>query len=131
MRILLLSHDLELAKNWINKQDIQDLYIIDERSVAEQNPPKFSRGFLNYDYSKNMVEFMRILEMTYKSSRPVCYLMDMRHQTAVEKISHDISVLFYDNSKKRKLNYNTFYKTDYFISDFNQKLLLDLLQKTG
>lgn len=121
MRILLLSHDLDKAKEWIGKQSIPNLYIIDERSIAEQNPPKFKMGFLNYDYSRNMVEFMRILEMTYKSSRPVCYLMDMRHQTAVEKISHDISILYYDGSKQTRIDYSPLYKCNEVVSNENSK----------
>ena len=128
MIILLLSHDLDLAKDWIDSQNISNLIILDERNLTELNPKKFSSGFKNISYSSMMVEEMRIKRMSWKSSRPMIMLMDMRHQTAVDQISHDLSILLYDNSLSRRIVYNPLYKTDHLVNDFNEKLLQNLLQ---
>jgi hypothetical protein len=128
MKILLLSHDLDLAKNWIDAHEISDMIILDERQLGNLNPKKFSGGFKNINYSNMMVEEMRIKRMSWKSSRPLVMLMDMRHQTAVDQISHDMSILLYDNSLSRRIVYNPLYKTDHLVNDFNEKLLQNLLQ---
>ena len=128
MKILLLSHDLDLAKSWIENQNINDLIILDERNLTELNPKKYAGTFKNVNYSSIMVEEMRIKRMMWKSTRPLIMLMDMRHQTAVSQINHDVSILLYDNSLSRRIVYNYLYKTDYFVNDFNKKLLQNLLQ---
>jgi hypothetical protein len=128
MKILLLSHDLDLAKSWIDSQDIDGLIILDERSLVELNPKKFKDRFENINYSSMMVEEMRIKRMSWKSTRPLIMMMDMRHQTAVDQIAHDLSILLYDNSLSRRICYNTIYKTDHIINDFNEKSLRNLLQ---
>jgi hypothetical protein len=128
MKILLLTHDLDLAKSWIDSQNINDLIILDERNLTELNPKKFAGKFENVNYSSIMVEEMRIKRMMWKSTRPLIMLMDMRHQTAVAQIEHDSSILFYDSSLSRRIAYNPLCKTDYFVSDFNEKLLQNLLQ---
>jgi hypothetical protein len=76
-----------------------------------------------------MVEEMRIKRMMWKSTRPLIMLMDMRHQTAVSQINHDVSILLYDNSLSRRIVYNYLYRTDYFVNNFNEKLLQNLLQQ--
>jgi hypothetical protein len=130
MKILLLSHDLDLAKKWVDIQNPQlDLIILDERELITLNPNKFQNGFENVNYSTKMVEEMRVKRLSFSAiSRRLVMLMDMRHQTAVDQIAHDSSILFYDNSLSHRIRYNTLYKTDHIVSDFNEKLLQDLLQ---
>lgn len=125
---LLLTHDFDLANDWVLSQDIPNLFIIDERELVKQNPIKFHNGFLDINYSRQMVDFMKIKRLSYKSSRPLVMLMDMRHQTAIAEIEHDISILFYDQSKNRRIAYNPTYSMDLFVQDFQSKVLQDLLQ---
>ena len=128
MKALLLSHDLDAAKAWALSQNLNNTFVIDERDLVDNNPNKFKLGFLDINYSKHMVEYMQFMRVNYKASRPLFMLMDMRHQTAVDKITHDFSILYYDNSLSRRLVYHPKYKTTYTVSDFNEKLLQDLLQ---
>ena len=115
---LLLTHDFDLAKDWVLSQDIPNFFIIDERELVKQNPSKFHNGFLDINYSR----------LSYRSTRPLIMLMDMRHQTAIAEIEHDISILFYDQSKNRRIAYNPTYSMDLFVQDFQSKVLQDLLQ---
>ena len=130
MKILLLSHDLDLAKKWVDIQNTQlDLIILDERELITLNPNKFQNGFENVNYSTKMVEEMRVKRLTFSATRrKLLMLMDMRHQTAVDQIANDVSILLYDKSLSHRICYNPLYKTDYIVSDFNEKLLQNLLQ---
>lgn len=131
MICLLLTHDFDLATNWVLSQDIPNFFIIDERELVKQNPSKFQNGFLDINYSRQMVEFMKVKRLSYRSSRPLVMLMDMRHQTATAEIEHNISILFYDQSKNRRIVYNPIYKTDLIVQDFQSKVLQNLLQISG
>ena len=126
--ILVLSHDLDAALKWIMSQDIPKVFVIDEREIAKQNPHKFKFEFLDFNYSDQMVEFMRIKRLSYKSSRPMIMLMDMRHQTAISQILNDSSILFYDQSLTKRIAYNTQYQTDFLVEEFEDNLLQELLQ---
>ena len=131
MKILLLSHDLDLAKHWVDSQNT-DIIVLDERELITLNPNKFRDGFENVNYSTKMVEEMRIKRLTFSSTKRVLVmLMDMRHQTAVDQIAHDVSILFYDKSLAHRICYNPLYKTAHTVSDFNKKLLQNLLQHAG
>ena len=130
MKILLLSHDLDAATEWVLQQDLENPFILDEREIALSNPTLFGKGFYDTNYSPAMVEKMRIMQMTFKSSRPLFMLMDMRHQTAVQTVAHDVSVLYYDNSLTRRLAYNPTYKADHIVGDSGSVLLQELLQKS-
>ena len=129
MKILLLSHDLDAATEWVLQQDLENPFILDERELALSNPNLFGKGFYDTNYSPAMVEKMRIMQMTFKSSRPLFMLMDMRHQTAVQTVAHDYSILLYDGSLSRRLAYNPTYPVD-FTMDFSENLLQSLLQKS-
>ena len=124
MKILLLTHDFQQAKDWLYTQNIDQMVIIEENSVAETNPNKFKLGFLDLNYSSAMTNAMKIMSMSYRAKRPVVLLMDMRHQLAIEQIPHDISVLFYDQSLAHRLVYHPFYKTNVIISNPQQRLEL-------
>jgi hypothetical protein len=126
MKILLLSHNLDQAKDWIMSQDIANLFILDERSLTDENPNKFKLGFHQIDYSENMTYLMSVKVLSYKSARPLIVLMDMRHQNAVEKVPHDHSILLYDGSLNRRLAYNPRYVVDFTV-DFNSKFPVDNL----
>ena len=130
MKFLLLSHDLDLAKKWIDSQNPESsMIVLDERELIELNPNKFRGSFENVTYSTKMVDEMRVKRLSLSATRRVLVmLMDMRHQTAIEQIAHDVSILFYDNSLSHRIVYNPLYKTDYFVNDFNEKLLHNLLQ---
>jgi hypothetical protein len=130
MKILLLSHDLDLAKKWVDTQNPRsDIILLDERELITLNPNKFQNGFENVNYSSKMVEEMRIKQLTFSSTRrSLVMLMDMRHQTAVNQILHDSSILFYDKSLSHRICYNPLYKTAHIVSDFGEKLLQNLLQ---
>jgi hypothetical protein len=129
MKILLLSHDLDLAKKWVDTQNQSDIILLDERELITLNPNKFQNGFENVNYSSKMVEEMRIKRLTFSSTRrSLVMLMDMRHQTAVDQILHDSSILFYDKSLSHRICYNPLYKTAHIVSDFGEKLLQNLLQ---
>jgi len=112
MKFLVLTHDLDQAINWLKRQPVDNLYMIDEREIAKHNPTKFSEGFLNISYSDQMVDFMRVNVLAYKSQRPLAIVMDMRHQNAVAKITHNVSILFYDDSRKLRLSYHPKYTVD-------------------
>ena len=125
---LLLTHNFKTALDWVLSQDIPNLFVIDERELVKQNLAKFQNGFLDIHYSQQMVDFMKIKRLSYKSLRPLVMLMDMRHQTAIANIEHDLSILFYDQSKNRRIAYNPTYEMDLFVQDFQSKVLQDLLQ---
>lgn len=124
IKILLLSHNLNQAKKWILQQNLENPFILDEREVALQNPIKFQLGFLSLNYSKHMTETMRVHCLSYKSKRLLFVLMDMRHQTAVEIVPHNHSILLYDGSFSRRLAYNPNYVVDHTM-DFNSKFSID------
>jgi hypothetical protein len=126
MKILLLTHDLERAKQWVLSQDVPNIFILDEREVAKENPVKYKMDFYEPDYSKNMCDFMSVKVMCYKYSRPLVVLMDMRHQTATAQIEHDHSILLYDGSLSRRIAYNPTYPVD-FKANFNSKFPVDIL----
>ena len=129
MKALLLTHDIDAAKEWVLNQNIENIFTIDERDIAEHNPIKFKYGFLDIFYSNNIVEYMKFMRNSYKARRPMVMLMDMRHHTAIDKIPHDFSILYYDDSMKKRLAYHPKYKTTYKVSDSSYKLLQELLQK--
>lgn len=131
MSILVLTHDLNAAIEWIKSQDEFNIFILDEREVAKQNPNKFQIGFDDLNYSNAIVDTMRVMRLTYKSKRPLVMVMDMRHQTAVDNIDHNYSILYYDNSMKTRLAYHPIYKTTYTVSNFNDRLLQNLLQNSS
>jgi len=116
VKYLILTHDLVTARTWVSNQD-PDIFILNEDDVSLQNPSKFKLNFNDYRYSDAMVDTMRVMCLTYKSQRPLAIIMDMRHQTAVDKIEHDVSILYYDNSKKSRLSYHPIYTTNYKIGD--------------
>ena len=130
MKILLLSHNLSKAKSWAQYLNT-NLIVIDERELIELNPNKFRDSFENIMYSTKMVEEMRIKRLTWTANRPMVMLMDMRHQTAVEQIAHDVSILFYDKSLSHRICYNPIYKTDHLVTNVEDKLLRNLLQQAG
>jgi hypothetical protein len=130
MKILLLSHDLDAAKSWIQNQQLDNMFILDERDVALQNTVKYRDGFLNPNYTGAMVENFRILQLTFKSQRPFVMLMDMRHYKAVDLIPHDYSVLYYDGSLSKKLFYNRSYSVDLIIDNPTAKLIFENKQLT-
>jgi hypothetical protein len=127
MNILLLTHNLDYAIEWIKSQDEFNIFILDEREVAKQNIHKFQFGFDDLNYSNAMVNTMSIMQKTYKSRRPLVIVMDMRHQTAIARIAHDHSILYYNNSMKTRLNYHPTFKVDYKVEEFDNKLLSQLL----
>jgi len=55
----------------------------------------------------------------------------MRHQTAIGNIDHNSSILYYDNSMKTRLAYHPTYKTTYAVSNFDDRLLQNLLQNSS
>jgi hypothetical protein len=122
--ILLLSHDLDAAKTWVLQQDLENPFLLDEREVVKENPNRFYNGFCDIKYSSNLVDYMRIKRMTWRSHRPLVILMDMRHQSATATIAHDTSVLYYDGSHDRRLQYNILYEVDFIISDASIKLMI-------
>ena len=126
--ILLLTHDIDKSIEWIKSQNISNIFLIDEREIAKENPHKFSRGFLDFDYSVQMVEYMRVKRLSYKSARPMVMLMDMRHQTATSQILIDASILFYDQSLTKRITFNVRYKIDFLVEEFEDNLLQNLLQ---
>ena len=122
MRILVLTHNIDQARKWLQQQNIPNAFILDEREVALQNSTKFRTGFYDPNYSTQMVEYIRVLEKTYKSSRPLILLMDMRHHTATSILAHDISILYYDGSLSHRLFYNPTYKVDQIVKDKNSQI---------
>lgn len=116
MGTLVLTHDLNLGKEWILQLGLEDPFILDEREIAKNNTVKFSNGFLDIQYSCQMVEVMRVTVSFYKADRPLFILMDMRHQTAVSNIPHDQSILVYDGSLSKKLAYNPTYSVNIFVT---------------
>jgi hypothetical protein len=124
-----MSHDMDAARSWIAAQD-SDIFVLSESDLAATNPNKFQKGFYDPDYRTNMVEAMRIKVLTWKARRDLAVVMDMRHQTAVDSIAHDHSILFYDGSRSRRLDYNPTYTTDFAVIS-GSEVLQDLLQKAG
>jgi hypothetical protein len=131
MKLLLLSHDLDAAKEWALEQDLENVFVIDERDLVPHNPAKFELGFLDMDYSRKMIEYMQFMSVSYKAARPMFMLLDMRHQTAVDHITHDVSILLYDGSLSRRICYNPDYKPTHIVKDFGSKMLQKLLQKSS
>lgn len=124
MKFLLLSHNLDAAIDWAKSQNVPNLFIVDEREVAKENPKKFHNGLRNLEYSKNICEALAVKVFAYKASRPLCVIMDMRHQSAIEKITNDFSILLYDHSLDHKIAYNPNYKADYQLN-FDDKFPVD------
>ena len=129
LKILLLSHDLDRAKEWMLNMGLENPMFFDERQLAEQNPTRFKLGFYGLDYSRDMVEYAKTMVIGYSYKRTLVVLMDMRHQTAVDAIPHDISILFNDRSKSRRIAYNPTYKTQHLAQDLDAKMLQKILQK--
>jgi len=125
MKFLLLTHNLDAAIEWAKSQDVPNLFIIDEREVAKENPKKFNIGLKNLAYSKLICEALAVKVFAYKASRPLCIVMDMKHQFAIEKIANDFSILLYDHSLDHKIAYNPTYKADYQL-DFDDKFPVDI-----
>lgn len=126
MKYLILTHDLNAARTWVNNQDA-NIFILIENDVSLQNLNKFKLGFDDYKYSDAMVDTMRVMSLTYKGKHPLAIIMDMRHQTAVDQIKHDVSILYYDDSKKSRLAYHPIYTTDYKISDNQNEIFKRIL----
>jgi hypothetical protein len=115
---LVLTHDLDLGKEWILQLGLENPFILDERDIASNNPAKFSFGFLDCNYSSQMVETVKINVTHFKSKRPLFILMDMKHQTAVDTIPHERSILVYDGSFSKRLSYHPTYEVNQFITNF-------------
>lgn len=131
LKILLLAHDLDRAKEWIPAMGLENPMVFDERLLAEQNPTRLKLGFYGLDYSRDMVEYTKTMVIGYSYKRPLVVLMDMRHQTAVDNIPHDISILFNDGSKSRRIAYNPTYKTQHLAQDLDAGELQKMLQISG
>ena len=122
---LILTHDIENGYRWISKN--LNAFILDEREVAKLNANKFALGWHDLNYSSAMVEEMRIKQLSWKSSKDLAILMDMRHQTATAKIGHSVSILLYDGQLSRRIAYNPTYVTDFTINP-NDDMCSVLLQ---
>jgi hypothetical protein len=127
MKFLVLTHDIDAAVRWLESQEIDNLYIITETEIAKLNPTKYSKGFLDINYSNAMIEEIRIKSLSYKAARPLAIVLDMKHQTALDLINHDINILYYDGSLSKRLAYNPTYKPNHVVKDPNIKIL-DLLK---
>jgi hypothetical protein len=112
---------LDAAKQWVNTQP--NIFVLTEDDVALQNPNRFKLRFDDFKYSDAMVNTMRVMALTYKGKQPLAIIMDMRHQTAVAQIEHNVSILFYDNSKNSRLSYHPTYNVDQKVDNFNVNLL--------
>lgn len=128
--ILILTHDIDSAVQWVKQQSIENSVVLTEQAVVELNPKKFQFGFLKPDYSDKLVDSMRVMQKSFKFPKNLIMILDMRHQNAVAQIDHDVSILLYDGSLSRRLAYNPTYVTD-FVADFNTNVLQELLQKAG
>jgi hypothetical protein len=115
---LVLTHDLDLGKEWILQLGLENPFILDEREIAKHNSSKFLHGFLDCSYSKQMVETVNVNVTYFKSSRPLFILMDMRHQTAVDTIPHERSILVYDGSFSKRIAYHPTYEVNQFVTNF-------------
>ena len=129
MGTLVLTHNINAARKWILQQGLKNPFILSENEIALNNINKFSLGFLDINYSSSMVDTIRTNIVAYKSNRPLLIVMDMRHQTAVNSIPNDTSILFYDGSKNYRLQYHPTYTVDFIVSNPNIKLA-DLLSKS-
>ena len=109
---LILTHNIEEAKAWWTKQQPNSI-ILTETEIALLNNTKFGRGFLDVTYSNKMIEELRIKSLSYKSTKVSAMIVDMRHQTAVEKIPHKISGLYYDFSLTKRIAYCPQYITQF------------------
>ena len=122
MGTLVLTHDINAASKWLQQQDLKNPFILSENEIALNNTNKFSVGFLDINYSSSMVDTIQANIVAYKSNRPLLIVMDMRHQTAVNSIPHETSILFYDGSKNHRLQYHPTYIVDFIVSNPNIKL---------
>lgn len=111
MKILILTDNLAEAKNLASQFNLDNPLVWDESIVNEgvQTDPD------DITYTSMTVKRTANLVANYKAKRPLVIILDMLRWSAVEKITHDFSILLYNGSKKRKLGYNVQYHTDFTV----------------
>jgi hypothetical protein len=126
MKILILTDDVYEAKKLSDQLSLDNPLVWDELIINEgvQVHPT------DVSYSSLTVKRTASLVANYKSKRPLVIILDMLRWSAVEQITHDFSILLYNGSKKRKLDYNVQYHTDFNLKSIDNKTLINSILKS-
>jgi hypothetical protein len=115
MKILILTDNVVEARNLTTQLNLDNPLVWDESIVNEGvqiHPADITYTSLTVKRTANLVT-------NYKAKRPLVIILDMLRWSAVEQITHDFSILLYNDSKKRKLGYNVQYRTDFTLKSSN------------
>ena len=125
MKILILTNQQDQARLLIEKLNLDNPLVWDESIINEgvQVHPN------DVNYTSLTVKRAANLVLNYRAKRPLVVILDMLRWPAVENIQHDISILLYDNTKKRRLFFNTNYNVDYKISKINDPCIGQIIQQ--
>jgi hypothetical protein len=115
MKLLILAQDIDQAKQIANNLDIVNSYVVDELLLAEDTG--LMQDTDSAGYAVRIVAKMRTIAATFKAKRPLIMIVNMKYQTAVAEIPHDMSCLIYDGSRSKRLQYSPTYKTTFKIRD--------------
>jgi hypothetical protein len=128
MRLLILALDPEVVKAKIDELGLNNPYCVSDDDVVEMIGVSIIPWMPGY--GDLIADRLSTISTNFKAKRDLVILCDMRIHSAVDKIPHDFSCLIYDGSHKRRLNYNTKYKTDIKINDINEIYRLTEILKT-
>jgi hypothetical protein len=115
MKILFLVEDI--VKVSLQLRQDTNLKIIDEYEIASDTPYTDS-GKPGYgDFIANRAAH---LSKTYKFTKPLCIVIDQRHQNTLDKIPHDVSIRVCKTLVPKRLSDSFIQKVDkiYLEDDF-------------
>ncbi len=120
MKILVLTDDIAQARSMIDQLEIDSVHCIDEEQLLETTHVSPEEpGYLFWMSQRAAAVFQ-----SYKFNKNLVILMDMKHWAATKLIQHDLSVLIYSGTKKRRLFYNPKYKTDFVAKNLNDLTMI-------
>lgn len=113
MKLLFLAENPEkIADNIRNSTDAK---VISEQDVINDT---FWRDKKESPlYSEWLVERVKGLSQVYTYKRPVVFVLDQKHQTAVAKIPHDASIRVHTDAQPKRLSQAVSYDSDLEITE--------------
>lgn len=117
MKILFLVEDIEKISQLL-RQDT-NLKVIDEFEVSQDTP--YKGGVIQVGYSEYITNRVATFSKIYKASKTLCLVIDQRHNNAVDKITHDVSIRICKTIIPKRLSNSFIQKVDkiYLEDEFN------------
>ena len=107
MKILFLVEDV--AKVSLMLRQDTNLKIIDEYEIASDTPYTDSS---KPGYGEFIANRASHFSKTYKFSKPLCIVLDQRHQNTLDKIPHDVSIRVCKSLVPKRLSDSFIQKVD-------------------